>query len=262
VLRHLGSLTVESVRGHTIEDYRAARLKERSARGGPPSQSTVNRELGYLRAAMNRCLDAERIERVPRFKMRSEAEGVRTDWCCAETLRRILEHLAKRHQLLADVVLFAFLTGWRKTEVLHLTWKEVRLEERVITLEPLRNKSRRVRNFPISGRLVALLSRREAAKVPGCPYVFHRAGERMSDFRKAWRTATKTVGMPDLKVHGLRRSFATYQMLAGIPSAITMSLAGWASDSIYRRYSIVDQAAQVDAISRMERYLGESEKPV
>jgi integrase len=38
--------------------------------------------------------------------------------------------------------------------------------------------------------------------------VFHRDGMFVGDFRKAWKTAGKDAGMPDLFFHDFRRSAA------------------------------------------------------
>jgi hypothetical protein len=58
----------------------------------------------------------------------------------------------------------------------------------------------------------------------------------------------------DLHVHDLRRS-AHYQMRkAGIDAGTRRAIMGHASDSMDKRYTIIDDEAMTDAVERMGRY--------
>lgn len=52
-----------------------------------------------------------------------------------------------------DVLDFAYGSGWRRTEILELTWDEVDLSGRVIRLSPRRSKTKTGRVLPISAPL-------------------------------------------------------------------------------------------------------------
>ena len=43
-------------------------------------------------------------------------------------------------------------------------------------------------------------------RVEGCAFVFHRYGERIQPFGKAWHTACKDMGVVGKLVHDLRRT--------------------------------------------------------
>ena len=56
-------------------------------------------------------------------------------------------------EYLRDVVLFGYLTGWRKGEITGLNWRNVDRTGAVIRLEPVQNKGRAVRVLTLQGEL-------------------------------------------------------------------------------------------------------------
>jgi hypothetical protein len=58
------------------------------------------------------------------------------------------------------------------------------------------------------------------------PFVFHRTGQRIQTFRKAWATATQAAGMTGRRFHDFRRSPVRNLTCAGVPDTVTMSLTG------------------------------------
>ncbi len=74
----------------------------------------------------------------------------------------------------------------------------------------------------------------------GCPFVFNRIGEPIKNFRRTWQTACASAGIPDLKFHDLRRTAVRNMRRAGVPQVVRMRITGHRTDSMERRYNIVD----------------------
>lgn len=70
--------------------------------------------------------------------------------------------------------------------------------------------------------------------------MFHRDGERVRDLRGSWRVACERAGLPDLKFHDLRRTAVRNMRRAEVPQIIRMKISGHKTDSMERRYNIVD----------------------
>ena len=70
----------------------------------------------------------------------------------------------------------AYYSGWRKNEILGLTWDEIDEAGGVIRLSPARSKTLVGRILPISHPIAEALARRRARRNPDSPLVFHRDG--------------------------------------------------------------------------------------
>jgi integrase len=98
------------------------------------------------------------------------------------------------------------------------------------------------------GDLAELIDRRWQARllekdgnVRVAALVFHRDGEPVGDFRKAWATAYQAAGVPDKLFHDLRRTAARNMVRAGVPERVAMAVTGHVTRSMFDRYSIVSQ---------------------
>jgi integrase len=70
--------------------------------------------------------------------------------------------------------------------------------------------------------------------------MFHRDGAPIRVFRAAWKAACAKAGVPDLKFHDLRRTALQNMRRMGVPQVVRMRIGGHRTDSMERRYNIVD----------------------
>jgi integrase len=129
-----------------------------------------------------------------------------------------------------------------------------------VRLDPHTTKNGEARSFPFTTDIEKVLKDQlaihEALKKAGkvIPYVFHRDGERIKYFRAAWENACKDAGCPNALVHDMRRSAVRTFERAGVPRSSAMSMVGHKTESIYRRYAIVDEAMQREAAIRLDAF--------
>jgi integrase len=71
-------------------------------------------------------------------------------------------------------------------------------------------------------------------------------------FPESWRKACVAAGVPNLKVHDLRRTGARNLRRAGVDRDIVMRIGGWRTESVFRRYNIVDESDLRDAVVKLE----------
>lgn len=243
--RRLGSLTTADVTA-----YVASRLEA----GAKPA--TINRELAVLKRACRLAQASGYVARRPTITLLAE-HNVRQGFFWREDFDRVCRHLSP---VLQDVVTFAYFTGWRvPSEVLTLEWTQVDLRAQEIRLEPGTTKNARGRTLAYGPHpeLVALIARRVAArdalKQAGtiCPWVFHRAGARIVDFREAWQSACKAEGVPGRLVHDLRRTAVRNLVRARVPEQVAMKVTGHLTRAVFDRYDITSAQDLTDAMGRL-----------
>jgi integrase len=167
---------------------------------------------------------------------------------------------------LVDYCRFGYIVGWRRGAIVSLEWTDV--GDDVVTLRAENSKTRKPETVPLVGELRDIIERRREARLVESngetifsQYVFHLDGRPVGDFRKAWRTACKKAGVEDRLFHDLRRTAAKNMLMAGVPQAVAMRITGHRTDSMFRRYAIVDESQKRDALTRTANYLGAQAEP-
>jgi integrase len=142
---------------------------------------------------------------------------------------------------------------------LPLEWRQVDWTGRVVSLDPGSTKNREGRTFPFTAALETLLKDQKAEhdrlKKAGrlVPLVFHRNGDRIKDFRRAWSSACEAASVPGRILHDFRRTAVRNLERDGVSRSAAMAMVGHKTESIYRRYAIVDAGALRDAAAKIDR---------
>ena len=175
------------------------------------------------------------------------------------------EYLAVRAHLPAqwqDILDVAYYSGWRKNEILSLTWDEIDETGGVIRLSPGRSKTLVGRILPISPPIAEALARRRARRDPDSPLVFHRDGIPVRRWRTAWRTACQAAGVPTRFLHDCRRTATRNLIRANVPERVAMLLTGHKSRAIFDRYNIINEQELLDAGDQLVEYLAQQAQAV
>ncbi len=221
------------------------------------SNATVNRELSALKRMFN--LGAQQtpplVDRVPHIKLLEE-NNVRTGF---------FEHgefLALRDKLpdyLKGVVTFGYKSGWRVSEITGMKWSNVDLKKRVVCLDIGTTKNKQGRTMYLDDELLELFSaqyrKQKAGKI--LPFVFvNKSGTgKIKDFRKSWKTACESAGVPGRIFHDLRRTAVRNMVRSGIPERVAMMISGHKTRAVFERYNIVSENDLKVAAQRQEDYL-------
>jgi len=241
----------------TTADVRKYVLRRQGAQA---ANATINRELAALKRAFSLGIDAGKVTGRPKITMLKEAPP-RRGFFEREQFQTVRSRLP---EALQPVVTFLYITGWRvDSEVLPLTWRQVDLEAGTVRLDPGTTKNDEGRVFPMIPELRSVLDQqriytdavqRERSII--CPYVFHRDGKRIRDFRGAWKSACKAAGVPGMIRHDFRRTAVRNLVRASVPEAIAMKLTGHKTRSVFERYNIVSEADLFEAASKLAKLTG------
>ena len=232
-----------------IDLYQEARLSEGAAR------STINREVACLRHGFKLLVQDKALSEAPVIKL-LEGENIRQGFIEVSDFYSVIDNLYRTvHPSVKDVLEFLYHSGWRSKEVTKLEWQDVDVEGGMVRLRRENNKTKKVRMLPLIGELQNIIERRLTEKRMDCPFVFHRNGKPVKSFRKAWETACKAIGQPDLVPHDMRRSATRNFRKAGLSENEGMAMTGHQTNSIYRRYDIIDEEDMKQSMEKVQTFL-------
>jgi integrase len=196
--------------------------------------ATINRRCHVIRQALKYAQLHGHITQIPSIPRLSERGNARQGFFTQEEFDALYAVLPSYAQ---DVALFAYLTGWRKSEILSLPWTSVDWKTMPLRLPTSKNEESRV--FPIvDTRLEALLRKRQ--EMAQGLLVFHRNGQFVGDCKRCWNTANKRAGMDKL-FHDLRRTAVRNFIAAGLPERLVMALTGHKTNHMLHRYHVVGE---------------------
>jgi integrase len=166
-------------------------------------------------------------------------------------------------------------TGWRRNELFNLKWSEVDLVAGVARLNVGTTKNGEGREVPFSDvpALATAFSEQraytsEVERRTGSivQHVFHRNGRPIKRMDEARKSACRRAGVigPDGRpkiLHDLRRTAARALTRAGAPRNVTMAILGHKTESMWRRYSIVETDDLRAGLSKVVAFRVTATKP-
>jgi site-specific recombinase XerD len=254
----------QDISGDMVTKY----VVDRQAQGA--ANATINREQAALKRMYR--LAAEKLGGYCPPIRSLEENNVRQGFFERPEFETVLANLPAELKPVFEV---AYITGWRiKSEILTRQKNHLDLKSGWLRLEPGETKNRKGRMFPLLPELRAVLERVVAAtreleeeKERVVPWLFHREGERIRSFRRAWITACRRAGLArvverdgrtivyPLRIpHDFRRTAVRNLERAGVPRSTAMAMVGHRTESIYRRYAIVDETMLREGAERLTAF--------
>ncbi|MDA2928739.1 site-specific integrase [Acidobacteria bacterium AH-259-O06] len=221
------------------------------------SNGEINRELAMLKRAFNLGIQTGKMMTRPHVAMLNE-NNVRSGFFERDQFEAVKRHL---REYLKPFVMFAYITGWRKSEITSLEWHQLDFSVGRVYLEPGNTKNDDARWFPFTEELRQLLERQreetdrlQREKGTVIQWVFHREGKRIGDFRKSWKTACRKAGLPGRIPHDFRRTAVRNLVRAGVPERVAMQMTGHKTRSVFERYNIVSEEDLAEAARRLSKF--------
>jgi integrase len=277
-----GHLRATQVSSDLIDRYINKRKSDQTRSKTAPENGTINRELALLKSAFNHGTEQTppKVRFVPHFNMLEE-NNVRRGFLQDEQYLRLSRECAVEGIWLAGLFETAYAYGWREDELLALRVGQLDLLGKIIDLGETKNGDQRM--IHMTEHVFQCLVRCVAGKKSD-DFVFTRDdGNRIKDFRQAWWNACIRGGLGrfecrdcgsnvsegrkcttceskkkakyiGLKFHDLRRTGIRNMSRKGIPEKVGMLISGHRTDSVYRRYNIVDMEVLKTATAKIEEH--------
>ena len=195
------------------------------------SERTTDHYMAVLRAILRAARDWQWLDAIPKVPMYQPPKPD-ARWLTREQFRELVKHLPPHT---ADMARFAVATGLRRANITGLTWDRVDLKRRTAFIPGSQAKARRGIAVPLSSDAVAVLKRWKG-KHP--THVFSFRGKPVYQVAtRAWREACRKAGVPGVRFHDLRHTWASWQVQAETPLSVVQALGGWESPQMVQRYA-------------------------
>jgi len=236
LLKFFGDLRISEITKGKIEEYQGRRKKEPSGRTPKTltMPATINREIACLRSILRRAANEGVIDSVPvnEFTLLPE-NNVRDRLLSQEEFDRLLPHCPPHAQL---VLLTAYHTGMRLSEIMNLTWDKVKLNESLIYLEEEDTKTEEKRFVPICEELKSML---ESLPRHQSNRVFTYNDTPLNSLRNSFKTALKKAQIEGFIFHDFRHTRINNWRLEGHDYFRIMAASGHKTMSTFKRYNKV-----------------------
>ena len=177
-----------------------------------------------------------------------------------ETSRLVASIEADENIIAAKAIRLLLLTGARRNEITHAKWEHVDCERGTL-LVPMA-KSGKPRMISLSASALAVLASVE--RMVGNPYVFPSpmTGRPSASIFFPWNRIRKRAGLPDVRLHDLRHSFASCLVNAGKDLYVVQKLLGHSHARSTQRYAHLTPNTLTDAAEVVARAIDAATRPV
>jgi integrase len=241
--QQIAAVSIDDLTASHVAAYRDVRLKEVS---GP----SVRREMTILR----HCLEIARKEwRVglhgnPAAEVSRPADSKpRTRRLTSTDLKELDLALSQcRNPLVKPVFLFALATGMRRSEVLSLTWENVRWKDKTAFLPTTKNGDSR--EVPLSPPALSILKERRKGK-PITGVVFPISANAL---RLAWERTKRRAKVTDLRFHDLRHEAISRYFELGLSVPEVSLISGHKDSRMLFRYTHLKATDVANRLARSQ----------
>lgn len=272
---------LDEITGLDVEKWRASEI-ERGL-----SLETINRDISSIKAALNRAVDWELISANPlakvkksktddclkvRFLSDNEEKRLRAAMDAREERRRAERDSANywrrergyvqlpslRTVMFTDhvkpLILLSINTGCRRGELFDLTWSNVDLDRRILTVTGATAKSKRTRHIPLNREATLVLQgwRAQAEETDGLVFL-NEAGERFDRVNFSWRRLLKDADIAAFRWHDMRHHFASRLVMGGVDLNTVRELLGHSDYSMTLRYAHLAPEHKLKAVEVLDR---------
>jgi integrase len=265
-----------------IEKWRQLRLNHpiRAAK-----KATVNRDLAALKAAISKAVEWGYLEQHPLSKVRASKEdsaGIVRYLSDAERVA-LFSALAQRESAkklerananawrcergypplpsLADqafcdhlqpCIVLSLNTGLRQGELLSLTWADVNLVGKQLTIKGENAKSGKTRHVAINSDAMAALNDWRKQSPASNILVFPGAkGKKIVEIKTAWARLLRDAKIEKFRWHDMRHDFASRLVMAGVDLNTVRELLGHADLKMTLRYAHLAPEHKATAVEKL-----------
>lgn len=200
-----GGMLLSEISRQAVQGFHASLCE------GGLAPATADHHVKLLRFMLNLAVEWEMLEKNPiagirLFNPDNKVEVLLSD----EQLARLVNVLeTDRNRPVCDIALLLLSTGARLSEALVAKWKDIDLERNTWKVLAANAKSKKARTVPLNDSALMVLKRQKTRSQHDHVFVNPQTNKPYTTMMKVWDRLRKQAGMPTLRIHDLRHTFAS-----------------------------------------------------
>ena len=222
----------------------------------------INKMLAHLKTSLNKAVEWEvgglQISPIKGFKLLRVVPRIDRFLDPLEAKRLIEAVHQSDSPLLRFIIPFLLFTGARKREALNAEWRYLDLESRIWTIPE--TKAGKPRFVPLSQQAVEVVKATQAylrdTRQSNSRWLFPNleTGKPYTAIFYPWDICRKAAGLPEVRIHDLRHSFASALVNRGMTLYDVKELLGHANVVTTQRYAHLSKARLREAAEEASRF--------
>lgn len=196
----------------------------------------------YLSKPEERALRTALDKREAQFSMRRQSGNA---WR-SERGRDVLASITGYCDHIMPMTLIALNTGLRRGEITQLTWADVNLPGKIVTVRAGYAKSGKARHLPLNSEAVDVLKRWKKQEPDGRLF-------KLICTTKAWGRLMEAAKLENFRFHDLRHTFASKLVMAGVDLNTVRELLGHGDIAMTMRYAHLAPEHKAAAVEMLVR---------
>lgn len=237
---YFGKLALEAIKPRDVESFRFYLLSKYKHKNQHISKSTVNRYAALLSKVFSLACYNDLLETNPMRKVKQLGEpSARKRVMSEEEQKKLFPVIREHAPHIMPFVIMVMHTGLRRSEMFKAKVKDV-LRDRMELHVP-ESKSGKERFIPLNDEIAeTVLSLMVGLREEDFLFTYEQNKITDTTLKKGWYKVLAKAGIDDLKIHDLRRTFATRLRAQGVPWWEIMYLLGHSKPEVTQGYAYPD----------------------
>jgi integrase len=211
---------------------------------------TVNRRLILLRYIFNLAVRDWEVPGVPSNPTNGVAllpeNNKKERYITEDELKRLYDAVKRSKNVMLRYILpMLVVTGARRGEVLNAKWEDFDLDRRMWRIP--KAKSGKARYIPLGENASRVLDTVQGISRSDYPFGNPKTGKPYRHLYSAWNVARERAGLPEVRMHDLRHSFASFLINEGRGIYEVQKLLGHTQINTTQRYAHLTQRTLLEA---------------
>ena len=166
------------------------------------------------------------------------------------------------NRAVCNIAILLLGTGCRLNEILTAKKSDIDVENRVLKIAAINAKSKRIRTVPLNDASLEII-KQQMESTAGYDYLFinHQTRLPYTTIMKVWTRLRNKAGLPHLRIHDLRHSFASFLVNSGRTLYEVQQILGHSQSIVTERYAHLSTKTLQDASNSASVIIREAMQP-